>query len=97
MNEWIVWIIIAAFYAPLHFMLPVLFLFVTGEEAAAARRALVRQAVHDAALSMGAAIALAAWLTRQERIVPAMVILMLSMAFPFVGILRRRRLATSGG
>ncbi len=35
------WIIIIGFYAPLHFMLPVLFLFITGTESEALRRTLM--------------------------------------------------------
>ncbi|MDJ0741019.1 MAG: hypothetical protein QNJ91_14990, partial [Gammaproteobacteria bacterium] len=42
MDDVIVWLIIAAFYAPLHFLLPALLLFVTGRESEATRRRIER-------------------------------------------------------
>jgi hypothetical protein len=45
-------IIIAAFYSPLHFLLPALVLFITGEETEIVRRRLIRQGPVDYAMSM---------------------------------------------
>ena len=91
MDDIIIWIIIVAFYAPLHFMLPVLFLFIVGDETEAVRRLLIRGAVIDAALSMIVAFVLAIILANNNQMVLAMVILMLFMMTPFIRILRKRR------
>jgi uncharacterized membrane protein YesL len=87
----VIWIIIIAFYAPLHFMLPVLFLFIVGHETEAVRTQLIRSALIDAALSMAVAFALAVMLVNYDQIALAMVILMLFMLVPFVRIIWNRR------
>ena len=92
MNDPIIWIIIIAFYAPLHFMLPVLFLFIVGGETEAVRKQLIRRALIDAALSMVAAFALAVLLVNNSQIALAMVVLILFMLAPFIRILWNRRL-----
>lgn len=91
MNDLVIWIIVVAFYAPLHFMLPVLFLFITGTESEALRWELIRRVLRDALLSMFLAIGLAVLLVKLGWIMPAMLVLMLSMALPFVRIYRSRR------
>ena len=92
MEDPIIWIIIIAFYAPLHFMLPVLFLFIVGHESEAARKQLFRHAMIDAALSMIVAFALAIVLVIYEQIALAMIILVLTMAVPFIRIIKNRRI-----
>ncbi len=92
MDDTIIWIIIIAFYAPLHFMLPVLFLFIVGDEAEAVRKQLIRSALIDAALSMVVAFALAIMLVNNSQIALAMVVLILFMLAPFIRILRNRRI-----
>mgnify|MGYP000716285327 CR=1 FL=1 len=87
MDDPVVWIIIAAFYAPLHFMLPVLFLFIVGDEAEAVRKQLIRNALIDAALSMVVAFAIALILVNYAQVALAMVILLLFMLLPFILIL----------
>jgi uncharacterized membrane protein YesL len=91
MDDPVTWIIIIAFYAPLHFMLPVLFLFIVGHESETDRKQLIRRALIDAALSMVVAFALAVMLVNYEQIALAMVILILFMAVPFIRIVRNRR------
>ena len=92
MDDPVIWIIIIAFYAPLHFMLPVLFLFIVGDETESVRKQLIRNALIDAALSMVVAFALAMILANYEQIALAMVILILFMAVPFMRIIRNRRI-----
>ena len=96
MSDITVWIIVIAFYAPLHYLLPVLFLFITGQETEQTRRALIRGALIDASLSMAAAFALAIVLVNLGWIGWAMAALLLSMGMPFVRILRHRREITGG-
>ena len=91
MDDPVVWIIIAAFYAPLHFMLPGLFLFIVGDEAEAVRKQLIRNALIDAALSMVVAFAIALILVNYAQVALAMVILILFMLVPFMRILKNRR------
>ena len=92
MDDPVIWIIIIAFYAPLHFMLPVLFLFIVGDETETVRKQLIRSALIDAALSMVVAFALAIMLVNYEQIALAMVILILFMLVPFIRIIRNRRI-----
>jgi uncharacterized membrane protein YesL len=91
-NDPIIWIIIVVFYAPLHFMLPVLFLFIVGNEAEVVRRQLIRHALIDAALSMFIAFIVAVVLVNYDHVALAMVTLMLFMLVPFIRIVRRRQL-----
>ncbi len=92
MNDPIIWIIIVVFYAPLHFMLPVLFLFIVGNEAEVVRRQLIRNALIDAALSMIIAFIIAIVLVNFDNVALAMITLMLFMLVPFIRIVRRRQL-----
>ena len=91
MDDIIVWIIIAAFYAPLHFLLPVLVLFITGSESEPVRRRLIRGALVDSAISMALAFLVVILLVQKGLMTAAMVILLLSMSAPFVRIWRHRR------
>jgi hypothetical protein len=91
MDDVIVWIIIAAFYAPLHYLLPVLVLFITGREPEAIRTRLIRRALIDCTLSMLIAFAIVIALVRHGWISTAMLILLASMGFPFLRIWRHRR------
>jgi len=87
----IIWIIIIAFYAPLHFMLPVLFLFIVGDETETIRKQMIRSALIDAAISMVVAFALAILLANYAQIALAMVVLILFMLAPFIRIINNRR------
>jgi uncharacterized membrane protein YesL len=87
----IIWIIIIAFYAPLHFMLPVLFLFIVGHESETDRKQMIRRALMDAALSMVAAFIIAILLVNYDQVALAMVALILFMLVPFMRIIRNRR------
>lgn len=91
MDDLVVWIIIAAFYAPLHYLLPVLVLFITGRESEQTRRRLIRGAVIDSTLSMLLAFGVVIALVQQGWMSLAMLILLLSMGLPFVRIWRHRR------
>mgnify|MGYP001570062062 FL=1 len=91
MEDPIIWIIIIAFYAPLHFMLPVLFLFIVGDETDTLRKQMIRNAVIDAAISMVVAFALAILLVNYAQIALAMVVLILFMLAPFIRIIKNRR------
>ena len=91
MEDPIIWIIIIAFYAPLHFMLPVLFLFIVGDETETLRKQMIRNAVIDAAISMVVAFALAILLVNYAQIALAMVVLILFMLAPFIRIIKNRR------
>jgi len=97
MDDWIAWLIIIGFYAPLHYLMPALVLFITGTEAEATRRRLIRRAVIDSTVSMVAAFVVVVTLVNAGLVFPAMAVLFLSMLYPFVGIWRRRReIATPG-
>ncbi len=85
MDTLVTWLIIALFYAPLHFLVPLLVVFLAaGEPPAALRRRLIATAI-DCALSMALAFTLVIWLAG-ERMALAMSILLLSMATPYLRI-----------
>ena len=91
MDTVIVWIIIIAFYAPLHFLLPVLILFITGNETEEVRKRLIRKALMDSALSLVAAFAVAIVLVMQDLMFIAMLVLLVSMFIPFIRIFKHRK------
>lgn len=91
MNDIVVWIIIAAFYAPLHYLAPVLFLFITGQEDEDTRRRLIRSALIDSTWSMVLAFAVVIALVTAGYIFVAMIALLISMATPFVRIWQHRK------
>lgn len=91
MNDPVIWIIIFAFYAPLHFMLPVLYLFVVGEETEVVRKQMIYHALIDAVWSMVVAFVLAILLVNYEQIALAMVSLMLFSVVPFIRIAMNRK------
>ena len=96
MHDIVVWIIVAAFYAPLHYLLPVMVLFITGEEPEPVRRRLIRGALIDCTVSMLVAFAIVILLVGLGWMLPAMLILLLSIGWPFVRIWRHRRELVAG-
>jgi len=91
MDDFIVWIIIIGFYAPLHFLLPVMILFITGNEPEDVRKQLIRGVLVDSATSMVMAFSIVIYMAKQEEMSVAMLILLVSMLFPFIRIWRHRR------
>lgn len=91
MSDFTVWIIIATFYAPLHFGAPILFLFITGREDEPTRARLIRGTVVDSSLSMLVALAATYWLISQRMLFVAGIVLFLSIFSPFVRIWLHRR------
>lgn len=88
MDATITWIIIALFYAPLHYLVPLL--LVVMRSADSERRSAVIHTLIDCTASMVASFALVIWLVMQEQITTAMLVLLVSMALPYVRILGRR-------
>ena len=82
MNDAVVWLIIAAFYAPLHFMGPVGVVILT-TAVARDRRRLMRYILLECALSMLVAFILVIWLA-VDNLKLAMLILFLSMLLPYL-------------
>ena len=97
MDDVVVWIIIAGFYAPLHYLLPVLVLFITGTESDEVRRQLIRRALIDSSVSMVTAFAIVIYLVQRGWVSGAMLVLLLTMLYPFVGIWRRRKAIIGAG
>ena len=90
MDNLVVWLIIIAFYAPLHYLLPVLVLFITVRESETVRKGLIRRALIDSTRSMTGAFAIAIYLVEQVMMSVAMLILLVSMLYPFIEIWRHR-------
>ena len=97
MDDTIIWIIIIAFYAPLHYLLPVLILFITGNEAEDTRKQLIRRALIDSTISMLVAFAIAIVLVNYDAMSLAMFALLISMFAPFIRIFTHRKEIASTG
>jgi ABC-type methionine transport system permease subunit len=82
MNEVVVWLIIAAFYAPLHFGGP-LGVVILIERDVRLRRRMIRYMLLDCALSMLTAFTLVIWLAGNT-LGLAMAIMLLSMLVPYL-------------
>jgi hypothetical protein len=94
MDTTIVWLIVALFYAPLHYLLPVLVVLMTGrEEGEARRRRLIATAI-DCTASMVLAFVVVIWLAG-DRLQVAMFVLLLSMATPYLRIWLHHRAAAA--
>jgi hypothetical protein len=94
MDATVVWLIIALFYAPLHYLLPMLVVVMTGsEEGEARRRRLIATAI-DCTASMVIAFVVVIWLAA-ERLQVAMFVLLLSMATPYLRIWLHHRAAAT--
>jgi hypothetical protein len=84
MDEVIVWLIIAAFYAPLHYGGPVGVAILT-TPAVALRRRLVRYILIECSLTMVLAFTLVIW-QAGDNLDIAMLILLLSMVLPYLSL-----------
>jgi hypothetical protein len=94
MDATVVWLIIALFYAPLHYLLPMLVVVMTGvEEGEARKRRLIATAI-DCTLSMVIAFVVVIWLAA-DRLQVAMFVLLLSMATPYLRIWLHHRAAAA--
>jgi hypothetical protein len=94
MDAAVVWLIIALFYAPLHYLLPMLVVVMTGsEEGEARKRRLVATAI-DCTLSMLIAFVVVIWLAGDQLQI-AMLVLLLSMATPYLRIWLHHRAAAA--
>ena len=88
MNDAVVWLIIAAFYAPLHYGGPIGVAILT-TPSSSLRRRLIRYMVIECSLSMLIAFALVIWLVKDQLGI-AMLILLLSMLVPYLSLLAHR-------
>ena len=89
-DDLVAWLIIVAFYAPLHLLLPVLFLLITGSEPKHVRKGLIRRALIDSTLSMAGAFAIVISIAGEGLLSEAMLVLLVSIGFPFIRIWRHR-------
>jgi hypothetical protein len=87
MDSLLTWFIIALFYAPLHYLMPALVVVMRSTEQE--RRPNLMRALLDCTLSMLLTFAVVIWLVSGERITAAMLVLLLSMALPYIRILGR--------
>lgn len=85
MDDYIVWIIIAGFFAPLHFLGPIGVVVFTIHDPLLRRR-LRRYVVIESAVSMTIAFALAIWLST-EQMTLAMLVLFVAILSPYLMLL----------
>ncbi|RMG32951.1 MAG: hypothetical protein D6720_12400 [Gammaproteobacteria bacterium] len=79
------WVIVAAFYAPLHYLVPLLITAFRSSDRE--RTARLRRTAIDCTLSMFVGFVLVIWLA-QDRLQLAMSILFVSMLVPYARLLR---------
>lgn len=90
MDAFVTWLIIAIFYAPLHYLIPIVIVFFQNVSDPALRKRRMITTAIDCTLSMTVAFALVIWLSG-NRLQAAMLILMLSMSLPYLRIWLQRR------
>jgi hypothetical protein len=88
MDTLIVWAIIALFYAPLHYLLPLLLVFFRYSDNEALRNQRLKTTAIDCTLSMVVSFTLVIFLA-QEQLMTAMFILLGSMSLPYLRLLLR--------
>lgn len=95
MDTLIVWAIIALFYAPLHYLVPMLIVFLRHADDPVQRRAQLIATAIDCTFSMAIAFSLVIFLLGEEMSL-VMLVLLVSLFVPYVRLLfnRRPRLAT---
>jgi hypothetical protein len=93
MTDTIAWIIAVAFYAPFHYLGPLLVSFLTGTETPPERKRLIIVILIDCTLSMLVAFFLAYWLYKSN-LQLAMLMLLLSMCIPYLHIAVMRKFRT---
>ncbi len=81
------WIIVAAFYAPLHYLVPLLVAAFRSSDRQ--RKAQLRRTAIDCTISMSLGFLLVIWLA-QDRLQLAMLILFVSMLLPYLRLLLAR-------
>ena len=94
MDAAVVWLIIALFYAPLHYLLPMLVVVMTGSEEGEARKRRLMATAIDCTLSMLIAFVVVIWLAGDQLQI-AMLVLLLSMATPYLRIWLHHRAAAA--
>jgi hypothetical protein len=94
MDATVVWLIIGLFYAPLHYLLPMLVVLMTGTEEGEARKHRLIATAIDCTLSMAIAFAVVIWLAA-DRLQVAMFVLLSSMAAPYLRIWLHHRAAAA--
>ena len=92
MDSFITWLIIAIFYAPLHYLIPIVIVFFQNVSYTDLRKRRMITTAMDCTLSMTVAFALVIWLSG-NRLQAAMLILMISMSIPYLRIWLQRRKA----
>ncbi|MCU7960719.1 MAG: hypothetical protein KZQ58_12150 [gamma proteobacterium symbiont of Bathyaustriella thionipta] len=88
MDDFIVWLIIALFYAPLHYLGPILLLAMRTDEAQ--RRSAINKTILDCSLSMLVSFGLLVWLA-SDYLLLAMVLLLCSMFVPYIRVFLQSR------
>jgi len=83
MDDFIVWLIIALFYAPLHYLGPILLVAMRTDEAQ--RRGAMIKTIMDCSVSMLLSFGLVVWLA-SDYLLLAMILLLCSMFVPYVRI-----------
>jgi hypothetical protein len=90
MTDTIAWIIAIMFYAPFHYLGPLLVSFLTGSEAPSYRKRLIITILIDCTLSMLIAFVMAYWLFKTD-LQLAMLVLFGSMCIPYLHIAVMRK------
>ena len=90
MDNFIVWAIIALFYAPLHYLVPMLIVFFRNVDDEQLRKKRLIATAIDCTISMSLGFALVIFLAEQN-LQTAMIILLLSMFTPYIRLFLRKQ------
>ena len=90
MDTAVFWIIIALFYAPLHYLIPMVIVFFQSVEDPELRKRRMIATAIDCTISMTLAFSLVIWLSA-DHLQTAMFVLMISMSLPYIRIWLHRR------
>ena len=92
MDDVVVWLIIAGFYVPLHYLLPILIVIMFSTSKTDRRRDVLATAM-DCTVSMTATFIIVVWLAA-DHLGMAMLILLLSLSAPYFRIIFKRKQQT---
>lgn len=94
MSDTLAWIIALGFYAPFHYLGPLLVGYLTGQETPLQRRRLLIRLLIDCSVTLIVGFALAIWLFNRE-LTLAMLVLVVSMCLPYLHIIITRKVTSA--
>lgn len=89
MYDLVIWLIIAGFYVPMHYLLPILIVIIFSRENSNRRHNVLLTAI-DCTVSMALTFVIVIWLA-SDNLALAMIIMLVSLSAPYFRIILKRR------